>query len=131
MDQQTVTPVTATPAAVDAVTKLRQRRGPLVFYQSGGCCGGSLPMCFQQGELRIGDNDVLLGHIADCPFYIDARQYEKWKHTQLIVDVAEGEPEGFSLGADDGRHFVTRSRVFSPQELCALQASAPQQGGIP
>ncbi|OIN78966.1 DUF779 domain-containing protein [Mycobacterium malmoense] len=126
MDQQTVTPVTATPSAVEAVTKLRQRRGPLVFYQSGGCCGGSLPMCFPQGELRIGDNDVLLGHIAGCPFYIDARQYERWKHTQLIVDVAEGEPEGFSLAAADGWHFVTRSRVFSAQERVALE-----QGGIP
>lgn len=102
------------------MTKLREGRGPIVFYQSGGCCGGSLPMCFEEGELRIGDNDVLLGVVAGCPFYMDPRQYETWKHTQLILDVAEGEPEGFSLGPVEGRHFVTRSRVFRPDELVAL-----------
>jgi uncharacterized protein len=126
MDHQTVAPITATPTAVDAVTKLRQLRGSLVFYQSGGCCGGSLPMCFDEGEFRIGDNDVLLGFVVDCPFYIDPRQYERWKHTQLILDVGEGEPQGFSLGPADGWHFITRSRVFSPEERVALE-----QGGIP
>jgi hypothetical protein len=36
-----------------------------------------------------------------------------WKHTQLILDVGEGEPEGFSLAAGKNCHFITRSRVFS------------------
>ena len=40
------------------------------------------------------------------------------------TDVGEGEPEGFSLPAGDDRHFVTRSRVFSPAELAALRGSA-------
>jgi hypothetical protein len=48
-------------------------------------------------------------------------QYAVWKHTQLIIDVGEGQPEGFSLPAGDDRQFVTRSRVFSPAELAALR----------
>jgi len=72
----------------------------------------------------IGDADVLLGSVGGCPVYIDDRQYAVWKHTQLITDVGEGEPEGFSLPAGDDRHFVTRSRVFSPAELAALRGSA-------
>lgn len=112
--------VTATAAAVDAVTTLRARVGPLVFYQSGGCCGGSEPMCFVEGEFRIGEGDLRLGTVGGCPFYIDPRQYETWRHTQLIVDVADGDPEGFSLAPSDGRHFVTRSRVFSEEEMVAL-----------
>lgn len=91
-----------------------------MFFQSGGCCDGSLPMCFKDGEFVIGAHDVLLGTPGGCPFYIDARQYEVWKHTQLVVDVGEGAPEGFSLEAGDDKHFVIRSRVFSDEELAAL-----------
>ena len=63
----------------------------MMFFQSGGCCDGSLPMCFDDGEFIIGDHDVLLGHVGGCPFYIDHRQFEAWKHTQLILDVGEGD----------------------------------------
>ncbi len=105
--------VVATPEALEAVARLVAERGPVFFFQSGGCCDGSLPLCFDEGELLIGDHDVLLGTPGGCPFYIDARQYEAWKHTQLILDVADGEPEGFSLPAFGDRHFVTRSRLMS------------------
>jgi len=113
--------VIATDSALGAVARLQERRGPIMFYQSGGCCDGSLPLCFDYGELIIGDNDVLLGRVGGSPFYIDHRQFEVWKQTQLIIDVGEGEPEGFSLPADGTKHFITRSRMFSPAELVALQ----------
>jgi hypothetical protein len=103
--------VIASRAALEAIAHLVAERGPVLFFQSGGCCDGSLPICFQEGEFLIGDRDVRLGEVGGCPFYIDARQNEVWKHTQLILDLGEGEPEGFSMGAGDGRHFITRSRV--------------------
>jgi uncharacterized protein (DUF779 family) len=122
MEQSVVVPrVVATPAALDAVARLVAERGPVMFFQSGGCCDGSLPMCFDDGEFVVGSRDVLLGTVGDSPFYIDGRQYEVWKHTQLIVDVGEGAPEGFSLPAGDDRHFVIRSRVFDADELAALE----------
>ena len=92
-----------------------------MLFQSGGCCDGSLPLCFDDGELVIGDRDVLLGTVGGCPFYIDGRQYEVWKHTQLILDVGEGAPEGFSLPAGQDAHFVIRSRVFGPRERVAKE----------
>jgi uncharacterized protein (DUF779 family) len=117
--------VTATPAAFAAITDLISERGPVMFFQSGGCCDGSLPMCFDAGELVIGDHDVLLGEVGGCPFYIDHRQYEAWKHTQLILDVGAGEPEGFSLPAGEDRHFIIASRVFDDDELTARTAQDP------
>ncbi len=105
--------VVATPAALEAIAGLAEERGPIMFFQSGGCCDGSLPICFDDGEFLVGAHDVLLGEVGGAPFYIDHRQYEVWKHTQLILDVGEGEPEGFSLAAGEGRHFITRSRVCS------------------
>ena len=103
--------VDATASAVEAIAELVSNGGPVMFFQSGGCCDGSLPMCFRQGEFVIGDRDVLLGMIDGSPFYIDHRQYEVWKGTRLTLDVGEGEPEGFSLGAGRDRHFIVRSRV--------------------
>jgi uncharacterized protein (DUF779 family) len=117
----TVAGVVATPAALAAISELVGERGQLMFFQSGGCCDGSLPMCFKKGEFVIGDHDVLLGMVGGCPFYIDHRQHEAWKHTQLILDVDEGYPEGFSLPAGDDAHFVIRSRLFGPEELRNVQ----------
>ena len=79
--------VIATRAALEAIAHLVAERGPVLFFQSGGCCDGSLPICFQEGEFLIGDRDVRLGEVGGCPFYIDARQNEVWKHTQLILDL--------------------------------------------
>ena len=115
-ERDLVARVVATPAALAAIGLVVEQRGPVMFFQSGGCCDGSLPLCFDDGELIIGDHDVLLGLVGGCPFYIDARQFEAWKHTQLILSVSAGEPEGFSLPAGEDRHFVITSRVFAPDE---------------
>jgi uncharacterized protein (DUF779 family) len=112
-----VTPrVVATDAALQAIRVEQAERGPLMFVQSAGCCDGSLPMCFELGELEVGDHDVLLGEPGQCPFYIEDRLLERWGHVQLILDVSPGEPEGFSLPAGRDHHFVTRSRVLPRDE---------------
>jgi len=117
-------PVVATPAALDAIARLVAERGPVMFFQSGGCCDGSLPMCFHDGEFIIGDHDVLLGEVGGCPFYMDGRQYEVWKHTQLILDVGEGAPEGFSL-----LRRATTS-ISSPDPACVrVSLPSPWVGG--
>jgi uncharacterized protein (DUF779 family) len=110
--------VEATLAARQAITRLLAvRGGPVMFVQSGGCCAGSTPMCFPAGELIIGDIDVLLGEIDGCPFYIDSRLDEAWGRDRLVLDVAAGPPEGFSLAAGDNLHFVTRSaRCGAPRQ---------------
>ncbi len=109
--------ITATPAARQAIARLRAERGSgVMFVQSGGCCAGSTPMCYAEGEFVIGDIDVLLGSIDSSPFYIDRRLDEAWHQEQFVLDVADGEPEDFSLAAGDNLHFVTR------QPPCAVPA---------
>ncbi|WP_217354276.1 DUF779 domain-containing protein [Ruegeria arenilitoris] len=104
--------VTATDAALELIADLKWRFGVhLLFHQSGGCCDGSAPMCFQQGDYLVGDNDVLVGEIGDVPFYMNAGQYERWKHTNLIVDAIDGIGGMFSLENGSGRRFLTRSDV--------------------
>ncbi|SFR47173.1 hypothetical protein SAMN04490243_1892 [Robiginitalea myxolifaciens] len=112
--------VLVTEAAERVIDSLRERHGPLMFHQSGGCCDGSSPMCLPEGELLLNETDHLLGNIAGCDFYMSKDQYEYWKHTQLTVDVTKGRGSSFSLEIPLGIRFVIKSRVFSEQELETL-----------
>jgi len=99
--------VTATAAALDAIKRLGAAHGPLTFFQSGGCCDGSSPICLLDGELPVAPTDVLLGRVGGAPFYVDGEQYERWGRPAFVLDVSPGGPEGFSLGPP-GAHFVSR-----------------------
>ena len=87
-----------------------------MFYQSGGCCDGSVPMCYVEGDFKLGDNDIYLGTIGDVPFYIHRAQYEYFKHTQLIIDALAGMGASFSLDSVEEMHFITKSKVFTAEE---------------
>jgi hypothetical protein len=122
--------VLLTEKAADLIARLKAQHGPLMFHQSGGCCDGSTPMCFPAGEFRVGAQDVLMGEIAGCKFYIGANQFEYWRHTQLIIDVVPGRGAGFTLEAPEGVRFLTRSRVFTDVEVEALgEQGEPARGG--
>lgn len=109
--------VACTAAAADLIDQLQLNWGGLMFHQSGGCCDGSQPMCFQLGEFRVGDSDVLLGNVHGQPFYMSKDQYEYWKHTHLTLDVVKGRGSSFSLEIPLGVRFVIKSRLFTPDEL--------------
>ncbi|MEU9242369.1 DUF779 domain-containing protein [Streptomyces shenzhenensis] len=119
MADPTATPprVELTTQAAELVRRLHAEHGPLMFHQSGGCCDGSAPMCYPDGEFRTGGSDVLLAELAvdgveqPVTFWMSRSQYEVWSHTRLIVDVVPGRGSGFSLEAPEGVRFLTRSRV--------------------
>jgi len=110
-----------TEKAKDLINTLRAEHGELMFHQSGGCCDGSQPMCFQKGEFLVGPSDVLLGEVHGCEFFMSADQFEYWKHTQLTLDVTPGRGSSFSLEIPLGFRFMIRSRLFSPEELENLE----------
>lgn len=112
--------VVATDAALELILTVRAKHGPVMFHQSGGCCDGSSPMCYPLGEFLVGDSDVLMGEIGGAPFYMSKAQYEYWKYTQLIIDVVPGRGGMFSLEGPEGKRFLTRSRVFTQEEMQAL-----------
>ena len=116
--------VVCTAAATALMEKLAQKHGPLMFHQSGGCCDGSSPMCYQRGEFLVGDSDVLLATLGgETPFYMSRSQFEYWKHTQIILDVVPGRGGMFSLEGPEGVRFLIRSRVFTDEEIGALRAA--------
>ena len=117
--------VEITEKASEVVERLKVQHGALMFHQSGGCCDGSAPMCYPAGDFRVGPQDVHLGRIAGCEFYIGAAQFEYWRHTQLIIEVFQWSGSGFSAEAPEGVRFLTRSRVFTDEEVAELEAAGP------
>ncbi len=119
-----------TPEAAAMIDKLVAQHGPVLFHQSGGCCDGSAPMCYQRGEFKIGARDVLLGIIhGETPVYIGAAQFEYWQHTRLTIDVVPGRGAGFSLEAPEGVRFLTRSRLFTDEESVEMLLAGPPLRG--
>ena len=113
--------VDLTPAAIELLQKLANRNGQLMFHQSGGCCDGSSPMCYPQGEFRTGDSDILLGtftlpdlpdDVAELDVWMSREQFEVWKHTHITVDVVDGRGGGFSLESPEGKRFLIRSEIM-------------------
>ena len=106
-----VAELSATDAALAELARLRERHGPLMLFQSGGCCEGSSPLCLHEGELLLGPNDLLLGEAGGVPFYIDAEQYGRWRNPVFVLDLAAGGSDTLSLEGLDDVHFVTRSNA--------------------
>lgn len=113
--------VTIGPEAETILNQLKNQYGALLFHQSGGCCDGSQPMCFEVGDFKIGSSDVCLGKVSECEFWMSRDQYEYWKHTQLHIHIVEGRGSSFSLEIPLGYRFITQSRLFTDEELKHLE----------
>jgi uncharacterized protein (DUF779 family) len=110
-----------TPEAILVIEKLKHQTGSeLIFHQSGGCCDGSAPMCFEKGDFKIGSQDVWLGQVHGCNFYMSSDQFDYWKHTELTLDVVSGRGSSFSLEIPLGLRFIIRSRLFTESEYASL-----------
>jgi uncharacterized protein (DUF779 family) len=114
--------VIATDEALALIRQLQAKHGQLMFHQSGGCCDNSAANCYLPTDLTIGPYDIQLGEVGGVPFYIGKLQYEYWKHTQLILDVIEGQGGTFSLEGSTGKAFHTRSRLFTDEEWASIEA---------
>ena len=114
--------VIATDEALALIRQLQAEHGQLMFHQSGGCCDNSAANCYLPTDLTIGPYDIQLGEVGGVPFYIGKLQYEYWKHTQLILDVIEGQGGTFSLEGSTGKAFHTRSRLFTDEEWASIEA---------
>jgi uncharacterized protein (DUF779 family) len=120
-----------TAAAADLLRRLQDRHGALMFHQSGGCCDGSSPMCYPDGDFIVGDRDVLLSilDVGDgVPVWISGPQFDAWKHTQLVIDVVPGRGGGFSVEAPEGVRFLSRGRAYTEAENVELSGHPPVTG---
>ncbi len=135
----------ATAAAVDLLRRLVAMHGALMMHQSGGCCDGSAPMCYPDGEFVVGDLDVLVGvldlrlaagelptdlpgGVDAVPVWISGPQFDVWRHTRLVIDAVPGRGSGFSLESPEGVRFLSRGRAFTDDEMTLLAGDDPVTG---
>ncbi len=117
--------VDVTGGAAELIRRLTEAHGPVMFHQSGGCCDGSAPMCYPDGDFLLGDADIHLGDLdvglaRVVPVWMSRAQFEYWSHTHLTIDVVAGRGAGFSLEAPYGVRFLIRSRLLSDEEAALL-----------
>ncbi|HSJ69636.1 MAG TPA: DUF779 domain-containing protein [Anditalea sp.] len=124
--------VLITEKAKETIDTLRKRFGSeLMFHQSGGCCDGSSPMCFEKGDFKVGGSDVWLGEVYGCDFFMSKDQFEYWKHTQLTLDITPGRGSSFSIEIPMGIRFMIHSRLFTEEELNNLSPVKDAEDVIP
>jgi len=112
--------VAITNKAIEILNQIKEKHGTLIFHQSGGCCDGSSPMVFEEGDMYLDDSDILLGQLDGVNYYMNQDQFEYWKHTHLTVDVTEGRGSSFSLEIPLGVRFIIHSRLLTDQENAKL-----------
>lgn len=117
--------VSASDKAKIVIDQLREKHGELVFHQSGGCCDGSAPMCFETADFLLGIRDLCLGEVHGCKFYMAADQFEFYKFMHIMVDVTEGRGSSFSLEIPLGLRFMAVSRIFTDAEIEGLEPVCP------
>ena len=116
--------LSVTPTAVEVIEKLKELHGELVFNQSGGCCDGTAPMCYEKGDFYVPSRNVKLVEICGCEFFIDKDQFEYFKHSFITIDVKEEKSafgNSFSLEIDLGYQFITKSRILTDEEYNILK----------
>ncbi len=123
--------VIVTPEAAAVIERLKAVHGPLMFHQSGGCCDGCVAdVLSRRASSRSAASTSASARSASCPFWMWSDQYVYFANSQLIIDVVPGRGGGFSLESPEGVRFLTRSRLFSDDEVTALeQAGPPARGG--
>ena len=114
--------VDSTEAANKVIDQLREQYdNELMFHMSGGCCDGSVPMCFEVDDFMVGSRDVKMGEIHGCEFFMSPEQFEYMKNTHITVDITKGRGSSFSLEIPLGVRFIAVSRLFTSEEYANLE----------
>ena len=113
--------VTATPAALAELARLRARHGPLMLVQPDA----GAPLCLLRDDLFVGPGDLLLGAVGGTPFYVEEEPYRRLRRPAFVLDLADGAGDALSLEAADGLHFISRAAPCEPRSVRAPMRPAP------
>ncbi|EHQ43082.1 DUF779 domain-containing protein [Myroides odoratus] len=117
-----VSRIDVTEKAKALIQELQAEHGDLMFYQAGGCCEGTQPMCFVKGGYYLRRRDVKIGEVCGFDFWVDRDLFEYWKHAHFTLDVTDGfGAGGFSLEVPKQKTFQIHYRMFTPEELPKLE----------
>lgn len=92
--------------AVMLIIRLSARHGPLMFHH-GSATDTAQPRCRPVGSIRVADDDVKLGDVAGCEYWMEKDVLERIGGGALLLDVLDKDA---STGTtpDLTRRFVLR-----------------------
>ncbi len=137
-----------TEAAADLLRRLQERHGALMFHQSGGCCDGSSPMCYPDGEFLVGDRDILLA-VLDVGLHVqqgcrcgspgrsskrgNTRSWSSMSSPAGAAASASKPPKGCASCRADAHSATTRMQLLIEQPAVTgaefAQGARPQASG--
>ena len=77
--------ISGTPPAIALIKQLTEKFGPIIFFQSGGCCEGSGPMCMPANEFKKTPSDVKVGEVEGAAFYMGHSHFQ-FSRGRLFTD---------------------------------------------
>ena len=116
MTQTLLTRVMATDSALSLLVALGEKYGPLLLFQAGGSNESNSLLCYALDDDRFTNAEVYLGNVKGTPFYVEHKNFEYWKRSQLIIDAIDGTGATDSLDSGSGMHFLMRTRLLSDEE---------------
>lgn len=92
--------------AIKLIETLLKEYKEIIIYQGSGCCDGSIPICMDANDFKIGSNDVLLFKNNLIKFYVHNTQVEYYQYLSLTLDVKDGNGSEYSIEYGTNQHFV-------------------------
>lgn len=90
--------VVLTPAAADALERVRVELGPdLTLVIGNGCCDSTAPFLFSR--YAPGPAEALVAEVGGVPVHLDTALLELFEGREVVIDVRE-DPGGDSFSAE-------------------------------
>ena len=88
------------------IIRLSARHGPLMFHH-GSAPDTAQPLCRPVGSIRVADDDIKLGDVAGCEYWIERDVLKRIGDGTLLLDVLDKETSPGTV-PDLTRRFVLR-----------------------
>ncbi len=88
------------------IRELESTHGAILFYQSFGCCDGSVALCYAKKDFQLGNNDVCLASTDGIELWTHHSQVQLYKDKIFHLSIEIGNGNEYSLEYGCGMHFV-------------------------
>ncbi|EKV56611.1 DUF779 domain-containing protein [Brachyspira hampsonii] len=97
--------------ALQLIKELKEENGNIIFHISCGCCDGTMLLCAEEKDFKIGENDILLGNIENVKIYTHKNNYNNFENHTIYIKALIGNGSEFSLEYGSGKKFVLESEI--------------------
>ncbi|WP_104743609.1 DUF779 domain-containing protein [Helicobacter cinaedi] len=103
------------------INTLESLYGAILFYQSFGCCDGSVPLCYAKSDFTLGSNDICIARSENgIELWTHQNQADFYKDKTFYLSTQEGNANEYSLEYETGMRFVWLTNLCNKTSQCQL-----------